>query len=111
MALSQERSARNESVFREANELIEERVDELVLQGGRPVFLCECDDIECRAVLRLTREEYEEVRSEPNRFVVAPGHEDEGSEVVLTTDRYQVIEKSGRAGSVAERLDPRARRP
>ena len=74
MGLSAERAAENESIFRNANERVEEQLGELTLEEGRSPFLCECEDVRCRTMLRLTREEYEHVRSEPNRFVLAPGH-------------------------------------
>lgn len=108
MGLSAERAAENESIFRDANERIEEQLGELTLENGRSPFLCECEDIRCRTMIRLTREEYEQVRSRPNRFVVARGHPFTDAEVVVEQDdRFLVIEKAGEAGAVAEDLDPR----
>lgn len=108
MGLSAERAAQNESIFRDANERVEERLGELTLEEGRSPFLCECEDIRCRAMLRLTREEYEQVRSRPNRFMIAPGHPYTDAHVVAEDTRFLVIEKAGRAGAVAKELDPRA---
>lgn len=105
--LSTERAARNEAVFRDANERIEERVDELSLVGGRTPFLCECDDPACVRPLRLTIAEYEAVREYPRRFIVAPGHWGGEAMVVREHDAYQVIEKRGEEGSIAGALDPR----
>jgi hypothetical protein len=108
MGLSAERAAENESIFRDANERVEERLGELTLEEGRSPFLCECEDLHCREMVRLSREEYEAVRSRPNRFVIAPGHPYTEARVVSDRERFLVIEKIGRAGEVAEELDPRS---
>jgi len=108
MGLSAERAAQNESIFRDANERVEERLGELTLEDGRSPFLCECEDLRCREMVRLTREEYEDVRSRPNRFLVAPGHGFTHARVVDDRGGFLVIEKTGRAGEVAQDLDPRA---
>jgi hypothetical protein len=51
-------------------------------------------------------EVYTAVRSEPTRFIVAPGHENlELERVVERHDRFFVVEKFGTAGRIAERLD------
>ncbi len=63
-----------EDVFRRANEEI---ADLARKHGWRfPVpFLCECADRHCFARLELTLEVYEGVRSNPQRYLTAPGHE------------------------------------
>lgn len=106
--LSGERAAENESIFRDANERVEERLGELTLDRGRSPFLCECEDLHCREMVRLTREEYESVRSRPNRFVLVCGHSFTEAHVLSEADRFQVVEKTGRAGDVAAELDPRS---
>ena len=106
-----ERAARNESVFREANERIEQRLEDLSLEHGRSPFLCECEDEGCTEVLRLTLTEYEHVREHPRRFFVAPGHDGGSGEVVERHDRYVVVEKQGEAGEIAAELDPRRDEP
>jgi hypothetical protein len=64
---------RTEDVFRRANEQI---ADLARSHGWRfPVpFLCECADAQCFARLELTVEMYEGVRSNPRRYLTAPGH-------------------------------------
>jgi hypothetical protein len=59
-----------EDVFREANERIAGKADELNLQPPIP-FLCECSDEHCFVRLFLSLEEYAEVRSDPPRFVAS----------------------------------------
>jgi hypothetical protein len=102
----QERAARNQSLFREANERIE------ALRGRPPSmffeWVCECCIEGCTDTISLTTAEYEDVRRHANRFAVGPGHVDPAVErVVSATDRYEVVEKLERAAEVAERLDPR----
>lgn len=105
---SAERAARNASVFREANERIEQRLDELSERDGRSPFLCECEDPFCARVVRLTVEEYEAVRAHPRRFFVARPHVVTDAEVVERHAEHDVIEKHGTEGDVAAALDPRA---
>jgi len=100
-------AARNQSLFREVNERIEELrpTDELI------PFACECIDTDCTESLPLSHDEYESVRRFPTHFVVMPGHElNEFERVVEQNERYAVVEKFGPAGPVAMKLDPRARR-
>jgi hypothetical protein len=52
----------------------------------------------------LTFPEYEAVRADPHRFVLAPGHELPGVEVVIeATPGHVVVEKVGEAGRAAAR--------
>jgi hypothetical protein len=103
------RAARNQSLYREVNERIEElnqRVDAARSVGA--TWVCECADAECSEPMELTLGQYEELRSHPNRFAVIPGHVLEGVEhVVDTHDGYVVVDKVGPAGAYAAELDPR----
>lgn len=95
-------------LFREVNERIE---DVARLHGADDAldFLCECGRRDCLAAIGLSREEYESVRAEPDRFLVAPGHEEPDIErVVSETERFFVVEKTGEAGAFAEASDPRS---
>ena len=103
---SEERAARNEVSFREANEKLGEKRLELGAEGRTP-FLCECSDPECTELLRLTRAEYERVRSTANWFVTAVGHDCEAGRIVQEHDGYAVVEKRGVAGRIAEEENPR----
>jgi len=106
--LSTERAARNETIFRDANELIEQRRRELTTVAGRTPFLCECADAYCKAVIPLTTDEYETVRAKSNRFVLQPGHPTTDAEIVEETERYVMVEKHGVSRQVAEETDPRS---
>lgn len=104
----QERAARTEALFRETNEAIERGLwpgD----QEDAVRFRCECAQLDCHTILRLTLPEYEYVRQNPRRFVVAVGHELPEAEVVVERhDDYLVVEKRGVSGAEAARLDPRS---
>jgi hypothetical protein len=100
--------AKNEALFRQVNERIEE-VNENLGAGSYSDFLCECGDDDCTAPVSMTLAEYEEVRSEPTHFAIANGHEVVDVErVVEKNDRFSVVEKfAGEAGRIAVETDPR----
>lgn len=104
------RLARNETLFREVNERIEEaagppsRNDNHVYE-----FLCECSNTDCTLFLPLTIAEYEAVRSDPRQFIVAPGHELPEIETVVARKRgYQIVTKAGEAAEFVSERDPRS---
>ena len=76
---------------------------------GRMPFICECDDPECRSVMRLTQAAYEEVRADPRRFLIAPAHPSVG-DMVESHLEYCVVEKSGLSAEIAEETNPRRER-
>ena len=97
------RLAENECICRIVNERLAEGHAEFALQDEQE-FLCECADVGCLTRLRLTLAEYERVRSNPYRFVIAPGHEEpDAEEIVENLGRYAVVEKVGAGAAVAER--------
>ena len=99
---------RNEALFREINERIENVGTTLAPDDVAMEFLCECDDRDCVEKVSATRAEYEAIRAVATQFVVLPGHEDPGVEhVVQQTERFLVVEKEGQAGHEAEESDPR----
>jgi hypothetical protein len=110
--LRAKRLAQNESLFREVNERVEEiasgfadRNEEDRLIG----FVCECGRGDCTKSIDLTRAEYEFVRSNPLRFLVLAGHEDDSVErVVERTERFLVVVKLGEGARVAAEQDPRS---
>ena len=112
------RQARNEALVREVNEKIE-RLDQATEESGFAdqemafEFLCECgqggDDegVACEERVEMTLHEYEDVRTQDDRFVVVPGHEnDELEEVIRRTDRFVVVDKKPAAEPFVED-DPR----
>jgi hypothetical protein len=109
MSSQEERIARNDSTFREANEKIAGYASDHEFVNSVP-FICECATESCVTIVDLSLAEYEEVRASPTRFFVAPGHQ--GSEgpvsMLENRQRYLLVEKGGRAGEVATELDPRS---
>ena len=90
--LRRDRIARNEVLFREVNERVQE------IAGG-PVsdtvlVVCECGRAECTTELTLTRNEYTTLRSDPVAFAVLPGHVEPSVEYVIAEkDSYVVVRK------------------
>ncbi len=87
----EERIVKNEALFREVNERIEEVTAERL-----PSFeiVCECGDKECHRTLAVAPDEYARVRDDPTHFFVLPGHEiPEVETVVEGSDRFNVVEK------------------
>jgi hypothetical protein len=105
----EERVAKNEVNAREMNERIEVSYDSHRLDTYINM-VCECGLAECDVFLPVTKAEYEEIRSDPRRFVIDPSHRVADLEdVVSETDRFVVVEKrEGRPAEVAEATDPRA---
>ena len=108
MTLWGERAARNEALFREVNERVDELHDHL--EGGDGAeFVCECGDGMCTQRLAVPLETYERVRSSSVLFLVAPGHEQSGiEEVVERLEGFLIVEKDDPAAAhVADQTDPR----
>ena len=106
---SADRIARNDAMFREANERIAAAAAEYGVEGRVP-FICECAEPMCRAIVRLTLDEYREVRRNPRHFMNAIGHHVAArgwAQVIAQSDSYVVVRKIGRAGDVAAELADR----
>lgn len=101
-----ERAAKNQSIFREVNERMEE------LSGSSPFtsFVCECANESCLQRCNLTLKEYEAIRSGPNSFFVLPGHDiPEADRIINSSERYSVVAKVGVGAAIAEEFDSRSR--
>jgi hypothetical protein len=106
LQVRRERAAKNQSLFREVNERIEDLARGAVLTE----FVCECAFPECAGTIRIDVDEYEELRGYPTHFAVIHGHVIEDVErVVAEHDAYTVVEKLGVGASVAAALDPHER--
>ena len=103
---NEEKRARNEATFRDANEQIRAAERRLDPPLDRVPYLCECDDVRCREAIQLTAAEYERLRRDGATFAIAPGHSSEGA-VLEEHDKYLVVRKHGSGGDVARALDPR----
>jgi hypothetical protein len=108
-----DRRAENEALFREINERVtrmRDQTGEVDASGNDFLdFLCECARQDCLEKLHLTPAEYEQVRSVPTDFLVAPGHQvAEIERIVSENDRFTVVRKEGRAAEIARKRDPRS---
>jgi hypothetical protein len=100
------KGARNQALWREVNE----RIKNVAETAADVEFLCECADLDCVQTLNLSIAEYERIRSSPVQFPVALGHVyKEIEDVIQQNDRFVVVEKKGKAGEVAAKLDPGSR--
>ena len=101
------RIGRTQSLFRSVNERIAATSERA--GADETEIVCECPDQTCTERVELPLEQYEEVREEPTRFLVRPGHEDETVAKVVERHRgFDVVEKLRAAAKVARQLDPRA---
>jgi len=99
-----ERVGKNEAVFREVNERIND-----VTRENASEYLCECGFATCTETIQMAVADYEDVRSVPTHFAVLPGHEiPDVEEVVARNDGFLVVRKKAGAAAVAAELDPRS---
>ena len=101
----EERRARNEVVFRDANAKIKAVIDDHDIDPPFAPFLCECGDRACRELIHVPLDTYSEVRESPRRFILAAGHDQRDGRETSTVeahDGFVVVEKTGIAGEIAE---------
>jgi hypothetical protein len=105
----EERIAKNDATFRDANERINAAAGAYGMDTPVP-FLCECADPRCVEIVRLELDQYEEIRADSRHFLNVPGHQRaaQGAAVVVAERYgYVIVEKIGHAGEVVEGLDAR----
>lgn len=111
MRPDERRAGENEVLYREVNERVRGLNEHFGLDDpdGLVDFVCECAALECAERIRLTIEEYEELRDNPIRFAVRHGHERlDVEDVVEQRERYTVVEKHpGAPAELAAEEDPR----
>jgi len=105
--MDEERMARTESAFREVNEAIAETAERF--EAEEADFVCECADPQCAHRVTAELEDYEEVRSEPTHFLLAPGHhKPQVEQIVERTGEFEVVEKvKPLMARIVRRLNPR----
>jgi hypothetical protein len=96
----EDRIIRNEALYRELNERVREIEDDMSTRGlveAHPdsEYFCECGLEGCMEKIKLSREEYEQARSDSRRFVILPDHLIADVERVVhrEDDRYTIVEK------------------
>ena len=111
MDAREERLAKNEIVFRDVNERIEDMAvaQAQLLRDERDLgFLCECSNVDCTLRLPMRLDTYERVRSDPTLFLVAPGHE--LPEIGSDTTKVGRTAPANRATNGSENARPPANR-
>ena len=100
----------NESIFRQVNEQIESLNHGFGADLPTLAVICECADGDCTERIELAISAYEQVRADPRRYIVVPGHVlPEFESIVAQADGYDVVEKRpGEAAKLAEETDPRS---
>jgi hypothetical protein len=107
---SADQRARNEILFREVNERVEEINDRLDGKSDElaMVFVCECGNTDCNEQVTMSRAQYEALRANPLHSAVLPGHEDMRiARVVGQHQGFLVAEKKREAPKMAIEEDPR----
>lgn len=111
--MSEERGRRvglNESIFRQVNEQIESLNHGFGSDLPTLAVICECADGDCTERIEIAISAYEQVRADPRRYIVIPGHVlREFESIVEHAAGYDVVEKRpGDAAELAEEMDPRS---
>jgi len=98
MSPRETRVQRNEDLFRQVNLHIaglEESSISLARDGLLPL-VCECAHTGCTTPIEVDPATFDQVHANPLRFLLAPGHEDLGTEsVVERRAGYLIVEKRG----------------
>lgn len=108
MPLSERRQIENEMIFRRANEVVGDNLDEVDANhrdDGNPElvrnddillhFRCECSDEDCEARIPIKLSVYQKIHENRDAFVIKLKHQVEAiEEVILTEDHYSVVEKN-----------------
>jgi hypothetical protein len=93
-------------VGREINERIG-AVTPFVSKRRKLSLVCECGDADCEAVVEVTPQQYQEVRTNLKTFLVAPGHLSPESDRVLKSGRqWMLVEKVVHYGQFETRAAP-----
>ena len=105
-----ERIGRNEVLFREINERLENVNAAFTALSKHAEFVCECGDAACLERISVPLAEYERLRHDPTQFALVRGHEDVDVEsVVHSAGGYVVVRKHpGGPAELAASEDPRA---
>lgn len=108
ISVTERRMIENEMIFRRANELVGDKLDEIDanhIADGNPHlvrsddillrFKCECSDENCEARIPVQLSVYRKVHQNRNAFIVKLKHQVSAIEkVILTADNYCVVEKN-----------------
>jgi hypothetical protein len=96
MSDREERLALNEVAFRDVNERVAARVEEVAGTHATFNVLCECSKTDCALRISITPAEYESIHADATQFIVVAGHASPGIEdIVGGTAGYHTSSVSG----------------
>ena len=106
------RIAERQLGFREQNERIYAAADSKPIVGPIP-FVCECANLLCTKIVRMSDDEYDTISQHPRRFFNISGHETSSvaagaEQVVAVVGELTLVDKVGVAGDVATQARERA---
>lgn len=102
--MSEAAHARNEMLKSYVNDRVDDINDGLSAETEISDWICECSDVACTAPVTASAADYDRIRAHPRRFLVRPGHHEPRIErIVEEHSHYLVVEKTGRAGEIADR--------
>src|SRR4051794_20059632 len=75
-----------------ASRRVNEEIAKVRFSSSFDSYVCECRKKKCIAPIKLTRDEYAEIRRDPHQFVVLPGHSAPKFErIVRRTPGFEVV--------------------
>ena len=104
----EKRLARNEALFRAANERMADW-EEAHAEDAWELYFCECANRDCREKVKLRKADYERIRANPLHFFVVSGHEIADVERVIERNQdWSLVEKDPEVREVVTRYNPRS---
>jgi len=108
ISITEKRQIENEMIFRRANELVGDNLDELDalhIEDDNPQlirqedislrFKCECSDENCDARIPILLSVYQKIHENRNAFIVKLKHQVNAIEkVIMSEEDYNVVEKN-----------------
>ena len=119
MPLSERRQIENEMIFRRANEVVGDKLDEIDANHrdeGNPElvrnedmllhFKCECSDEDCEARIPIKLSVYQKIHENRDAFIIKFKHQvEEIEKVILTESSYSVVEKNNTTAEPGKELN------
>lgn len=104
-----EREVANETRARDLNEMEDGILRHMGNSGANNRYICECSDASCMATVTLSQEEYEQVRGNGVRFVIALDHEHPELDALISEhEGFAIVQKlPGLPARLARASDPR----
>ena len=75
--------------IRAGNDRIADQAERLQFVSRVPM-LCECSARDCRTIVLIDLDDYQEIRRDPDNFLTAPGHDVEGAELQTERPDYAI---------------------